>query len=128
MDKISRIDGTGVPLRRSNVDTDQIIPAVFLKRVTKTGFDDALFANWRQDPEFILNQPAYASPRVLVVGPDFGTGSSRSRTTASRRASARASAKFSAVTRASRACLSPSSRSPRSSRSGSTSRATPAPR
>jgi 3-isopropylmalate/(R)-2-methylmalate dehydratase small subunit len=77
MDKISQINGTGVPLRRSNVDTDQIIPAVFLKRVTKTGFDDALFANWRQDPEFILNQPAYANARVLVVGPDFGTGSSR---------------------------------------------------
>jgi 3-isopropylmalate/(R)-2-methylmalate dehydratase small subunit len=75
MDKISQINGTGVPLRRSNVDTDQIIPAVFLKRVTKTGFDDALFANWRQDPEFILNQPAYANARVLVVGPDFGTGS-----------------------------------------------------
>lgn len=77
MDKISQITGPGVPLRRSNVDTDQIIPAVYLKRVTKTGFDDALFANWRQDPDFILNQPAYAHPRVLVVGPDFGTGSSR---------------------------------------------------
>ena len=77
MEKVSRIVGPAVPLRRSNVDTDQIIPAVYLKRVTKTGFDDALFAAWRQDPEFILNQPEYANPRILVAGPDFGTGSSR---------------------------------------------------
>ena len=69
--------GIAVPLQRSNVDTDQIIPAVYLKRVTKTGFDDALFANWRQDPEFVLNQPAYAGASILVAGPDFGTGSSR---------------------------------------------------
>ena len=69
--------GIGVPLRRSNVDTDQIIPAVYLKRVTKTGFEDALFANWRQDPAFVLNQPAYAGASILVAGPDFGTGSSR---------------------------------------------------
>lgn len=77
MEKFTSVTGVGVPLRRSGVDTDQIIPAVYLKRVTKTGFDDALFANWRQDPEFILNQPEYAGARVLVAGPDFGTGSSR---------------------------------------------------
>ncbi len=77
MDRISVISGAAVPLRRANVDTDQIIPAVFLKRVTKTGFDDALFYQWRQDPEFVLNDPAYANPTVLVTGPDFGTGSSR---------------------------------------------------
>jgi 3-isopropylmalate/(R)-2-methylmalate dehydratase small subunit len=77
MDKVSTISGVAVPLTRSNVDTDQIIPAVFLKRVTKTGFEDALFYGWRQDPEFILNQPAFQNPRVLVAGPDFGTGSSR---------------------------------------------------
>lgn len=77
MEKFTTVTGVGVPLRRSGVDTDQIIPAVYLKRVTKTGFDDALFANWRQDPDFILNQPEYAGARVLVAGPDFGTGSSR---------------------------------------------------
>ncbi len=77
MEKFTSVTGVGVPLRRSGVDTDQIIPAVYLKRVTKTGFDDALFANWRQDPEFILNNPDYAGARVLVAGPDFGTGSSR---------------------------------------------------
>ncbi|MCA1942772.1 MAG: 3-isopropylmalate dehydratase small subunit [Yonghaparkia sp.] len=77
MEKVSTITGVAVPFRRSNVDTDQIIPAVFLKRVTKTGYDDALFSAWRQDPEFILNQPAYANPRILIAGPDFGTGSSR---------------------------------------------------
>ncbi len=77
MEKVSTITGVAVPFRRSNVDTDQIIPAVYLKRVTKTGYDDALFSAWRQDPEFILNQPAYASPRILIAGPDFGTGSSR---------------------------------------------------
>ncbi len=69
--------GVGVPLRRSNVDTDQIIPAVYLKRVTRTGFEDALFAAWRGDDTFILNQPAYRDGSVLVAGPDFGTGSSR---------------------------------------------------
>src|SRR5882757_7792719 len=69
--------GIGVPLRRSNVDTDQIIPAVYLKRVTRTGFEDGLFAAWRNDPEFILNQPERAGASVLVAGPDFGTGSSR---------------------------------------------------
>lgn len=77
MEKVSVVSGVAVPLRRSNVDTDQIIPAVFLKRVTRTGFDDALFYAWRQDPQFVLNQPAYQNPRVLVAGPDFGTGSSR---------------------------------------------------
>jgi len=69
--------GRAVALRRSNVDTDQIIPAVYLKRVTKTGFEDALFAAWRQDPEFVLNQPVYQGASILVAGPDFGTGSSR---------------------------------------------------
>jgi 3-isopropylmalate/(R)-2-methylmalate dehydratase small subunit len=77
MEKVSTITGVAVPFRRSNVDTDQIIPAVFLKRVTKTGYDDALFSAWRQDPEFILNRPEYANPRILIAGPDFGTGSSR---------------------------------------------------
>ena len=69
--------GVGVPLRRSNVDTDQIIPAVYLKRVTKTGFEDGLFAAWRNDPTFVLNQDAFRNGSVLVAGPDFGTGSSR---------------------------------------------------
>jgi 3-isopropylmalate dehydratase small subunit len=77
MEPIIKHTGIGVPLRSSNVDTDQIIPAVYLKRVTKTGFDDALFANWRKDPEFILNQGPYKHGSVLVAGPDFGTGSSR---------------------------------------------------
>jgi 3-isopropylmalate/(R)-2-methylmalate dehydratase small subunit len=69
--------GTAAPLRRSNVDTDQIIPAEYLKRVTRTGFEDGLFAAWRRDPDFVLNQPAHAGASVLVAGPDFGTGSSR---------------------------------------------------
>ena len=69
--------GVGVPLRRSNVDTDQIIPAVYLKRVTRTGFDDGLFAAWRSDPAFVLNQAPFDKGSVLVAGPDFGTGSSR---------------------------------------------------
>ena len=77
MDKISTITGIGVPLKRSNVDTDQIIPAEFLKRVTKTGFEDALFQRWRQDPEFVLNQEPFRTGTVLVAGMDFGTGSSR---------------------------------------------------
>ncbi len=77
MEKFSQHTGVGVPLRRSNVDTDQIIPAVYLKRVTRTGFEDALFAAWRGDPEFVLNQDAYRAGSVLVAGPDFGTGSSR---------------------------------------------------
>ncbi|BBY16763.1 3-isopropylmalate dehydratase small subunit [Mycolicibacterium litorale] len=69
--------GIGVPLRRSNVDTDQIIPAVYLKRVTRTGFEDGLFAAWRNDPSFVLNLPPFDKGSVLVAGPDFGTGSSR---------------------------------------------------
>lgn len=77
MDKFTTHTGIAAPLKRSAVDTDQIIPAVYLKRVTKTGFEDALFANWRQDPGFILNQPVYAGASILVAGPDFGTGSSR---------------------------------------------------
>ena len=78
MEKISTFSGIAAPLKRSNVDTDQIIPAVFLKRITKTGFEDGLFANWRQqEPDFILNQPPYAKAEVLIAGPDFGTGSSR---------------------------------------------------
>jgi 3-isopropylmalate/(R)-2-methylmalate dehydratase small subunit len=77
MDKVSTVTGIAVPFNRANVDTDAIIPAVFLKRVTKTGFDDALFYAWRQDPDFILNRPEYANPRILVAGPNFGTGSSR---------------------------------------------------
>jgi 3-isopropylmalate/(R)-2-methylmalate dehydratase small subunit len=77
MDKYTTHTGVGLPLRRSNVDTDQIIPAVYLKRVSRTGFEDALFAAWRKDPAFVLNDPAYAGASVLVAGPDFGTGSSR---------------------------------------------------
>ena len=77
MEPIIKHTGVGVPLRVSNVDTDQIIPAVYLKRVTKTGFDDALFVNWRKNPEFVLNQEPYKNGSVLVAGPDFGTGSSR---------------------------------------------------
>jgi len=69
--------GTAVPLRRSNVDTDQIIPAQYLKRVSRSGFEDGLFNAWRQDPTFVLNQPQYKSATILVAGPDFGTGSSR---------------------------------------------------
>jgi len=69
--------GTALPLRRSNVDTDQIIPAVYLKRVTRTGFEDGLFATWRADPDFVLNRPEYAGASILVTGPEFGTGSSR---------------------------------------------------
>jgi 3-isopropylmalate/(R)-2-methylmalate dehydratase small subunit len=77
MEKFSSHAGIAVPLRRSNVDTDQIIPAVYLKRVTRTGFEDGLFSAWRSDPEFVLNNPAYAQGSILVAGPDFGTGSSR---------------------------------------------------
>ncbi|AZN29594.1 3-isopropylmalate dehydratase small subunit [Flaviflexus salsibiostraticola] len=77
MEKFSTHTGIGVPLRRSNVDTDQIIPAVYLKRVTRTGFEDALFAAWRNDPDFVLNQDEYRSGSVLIAGEDFGTGSSR---------------------------------------------------
>lgn len=77
MEKFRTHTGVAVPLRASNVDTDQIIPAVYLKRITKTGFDDALFARWRQDPGFILNQEPYKNGSVLIAGADFGTGSSR---------------------------------------------------
>jgi 3-isopropylmalate/(R)-2-methylmalate dehydratase small subunit len=77
MDKFTTHTGIGVPLRRSNVDTDQIIPAVYLKRVSRTGFEDGLFAAWRGDPTFVLNHPELSGGSVLVAGPDFGTGSSR---------------------------------------------------
>lgn len=77
MEKVSTVSGIAVPLKRSNVDTDQIIPAEFLKRVTKTGFDDALFFAWRQDPDFVLNREPFTQGKILVTGPDFGTGSSR---------------------------------------------------
>jgi len=77
MEKFVSHTGTAVPLRRSNVDTDQIIPAVYLKRVTKSGFEDGLFAAWRNDPQFVLNQPQYKAGTILVAGVDFGTGSSR---------------------------------------------------
>jgi 3-isopropylmalate/(R)-2-methylmalate dehydratase small subunit len=77
MEKFISHTGTGVPLRRSNVDTDQIIPAVYLKRVTRSGFEDGLFSAWRNDPEFVLNQDAFKKGTILVAGPDFGTGSSR---------------------------------------------------
>src|ERR687897_1554076 len=77
MEPFTTHTGVGVPLRRSNVDTDQIIPAVYLKRVTRTGFEDGLFAAWRNDPSFVLNLPPFDAGSVLVAGPDFGTGSSR---------------------------------------------------
>ena len=77
MEKFITHTGTGVPLRRSNVDTDQIIPAVYLKRVTRSGFEDGLFAAWRNDPEFVLNKSEYQGGTILVAGVDFGTGSSR---------------------------------------------------
>lgn len=77
MEKFVKHVGTGVPLRRSNVDTDQIIPAVYLKRVTRSGFEDGLFAAWRNEPDFVLNKPEFAKGTILVAGSDFGTGSSR---------------------------------------------------
>jgi 3-isopropylmalate/(R)-2-methylmalate dehydratase small subunit len=77
MESFTTHTGRALPLRRSNVDTDQIIPAVYLKRVTRTGFEDGLFASWRNDPEFVLNKPEYDGATVLVAGPEFGTGSSR---------------------------------------------------
>ncbi|MGP9817219.1 3-isopropylmalate dehydratase small subunit [Glutamicibacter sp. 363] len=77
MEKVITHTGIGVPLRQSNIDTDQIIPAVYLKRITRTGFEDALFAGWRRDENFILNTEPYTNGSVLVAGPDFGTGSSR---------------------------------------------------
>jgi 3-isopropylmalate/(R)-2-methylmalate dehydratase small subunit len=77
MDKFTTHTGTVMPLRRSDVDTDQIIPAVYLKRVTRTGFEDGLFRAWRDDPGFVLNNPAHETATILVAGPNFGTGSSR---------------------------------------------------
>jgi len=77
MEKFVMHTGTAAPLRRSNVDTDQIIPAEYLKRITRHGFEDGLFAAWRKDSEFVLNQQAYAGVSILIAGPDFGTGSSR---------------------------------------------------
>jgi 3-isopropylmalate/(R)-2-methylmalate dehydratase small subunit len=77
VEPFTRHTGTAVALRRSDVDTDQIIPAVYLKRVTRTGFEDGLFAAWRNDPEFVLNRPSSRGASILVAGPDFGTGSSR---------------------------------------------------
>ncbi len=77
MERISVFSGVGAPLRRSNVDTDQIIPAVYLKRITKTGFEDGLFAHWRNEEDFVLNQAPYRNAQVLIAGSDFGTGSSR---------------------------------------------------
>lgn len=77
MDKFTTFTGVGAPLRRSNVDTDQIVPAEYLKRVTRTGFADGCFASWRKDPEFVLNKAPFDKAEVLVAGPDFGTGSSR---------------------------------------------------
>ncbi|NBN91577.1 MAG: 3-isopropylmalate dehydratase small subunit [Actinobacteria bacterium] len=77
MEKFISHTGTALPLKRSNVDTDQIIPAVYLKRVTRSGFEDGLFAAWRSDPHFVLNKPEYSKASILVAGADFGTGSSR---------------------------------------------------
>ena len=77
MDKFVTHSGKVMPLRRSDVDTDQIIPAVYLKRVTRTGFEDGLFSAWREDPGFVLHNPAHAGASILVAGPNFGTGSSR---------------------------------------------------
>jgi 3-isopropylmalate/(R)-2-methylmalate dehydratase small subunit len=77
MEPFTTHTGTALPLRRSNVDTDQIIPAVYLKRVTRTGFEDGLFSSWRSDPDFVINRPEHEGASVLVAGPDFGTGSSR---------------------------------------------------
>lgn len=77
MEAFIRHTGTAAPLRRSNVDTDQIIPAEYLKRITRDGFEDGLFSAWRKDPDFVLNRPEYQGVSILVAGPDFGTGSSR---------------------------------------------------
>ena len=77
MEKFTVHTGTAVPLRRSNVDTDQIIPAEYLKRITRHGYEDALFSAWRKDPDFVLNQPEYSNATILIAGPEFGTGSSR---------------------------------------------------
>lgn len=74
---VTTVNGKAVPLRRDNVDTDQIIPAVYMKRITRTGFEDGLFASWRRDPDFVLNRPEHSGANILIAGPDFGTGSSR---------------------------------------------------
>jgi 3-isopropylmalate/(R)-2-methylmalate dehydratase small subunit len=77
MEPVSRVSGTGVPLRRSDVDTDQIIPAKWLKRIERTGFGDGLFSSWKENPDFVLNRPEYRGGSILLAGPNFGTGSSR---------------------------------------------------
>jgi 3-isopropylmalate/(R)-2-methylmalate dehydratase small subunit len=74
---VTTVNGIAVPFRRNNVDTDQIIPAVYMKRITRTGFEEGLFASWRRDPNFVLNRPEHAGANILIAGPDFGTGSSR---------------------------------------------------
>ena len=128
MEKFTTLTGIAVPLKRSNVDTDQIIPANFLKRVTKTGFDDALFYHWRQDPSFVLNQPQYEGAEILVAGPDFGTGSSREHAVWALRDygfKVVISARFADIFRgnsASRVCSQLRSKRPRSSASGRLSR------
>ncbi|HET9661514.1 MAG TPA: 3-isopropylmalate dehydratase small subunit, partial [Thermomicrobiales bacterium] len=77
MQKIEKIEGTAIPLDRANVDTDQIIPAIWLRRVERTGFADGLFSSWKQDPEFIMNKPEFQGGSILIAGPNFGIGSSR---------------------------------------------------
>lgn len=77
MEALTQHTGTAAPLRRSNVDTDQIIPAEYLKRITRDGFEDGLFSSWRKDPDFVLNRPEFQGVSILIAGPDFGTGSSR---------------------------------------------------
>lgn len=77
MQKIQKIEGMAIPLDRANVDTDQIIPAVWLRRVERTGFGEGLFSSWRQDPDFVMNRPEYQGGSVLIAGPNFGIGSSR---------------------------------------------------
>ena len=132
MEKFISHTGIGVPLRRSNVDTDQIIPAVFLKRVTKTGFDDALFYAWRREPDFILNREPYSQGSVLVAGPDFGTVHRASMrcghfvTTDLRSSSLPSSPISSAETRASKASLLGSSARMTVKRSGNCSKLIPA--
>ena len=131
MDTFTTHTGIGVPLRRSNVDTDQIIPAVYLKRVTRDGFEDGLFSAWRNDPSFVLNNPAYAGGSVLVAGPDFGTGSSREHAVWAlqnygfRPSSRRASPTSSAATPARPACSPPRSTRRSSSGSGTSSPTSP---
>ena len=131
MEKFSQHTGVGVPLRRSNVDTDQIIPAVWLKKVTRDGFEEGLFSAWRSDPSFVLNQDAYKNATVLVAGPTsapahrVSTQSGRCRTTASRSSSRLASATSSAATPARPGCWRRRSTTRSSSGSGTTSTPTP---